>query len=180
MNTWSLCLLEIFTFITQTYDGVVSYVKTTVDAIYSAHYEKGLVLSSRNTYPCLIDERWEIIEDSVEDRIFYPSSNKFYLNTPPSKMSIDIVTANLTGDCVEADMSLFLYEVSWAAGSPPPTLYELVILYLYKEKIYVPYYILDTYTLTVLTSDAEELNIKLSSTFAKEPFISWSDDLKID
>jgi hypothetical protein len=180
MNTWSLYLLEIFTFVTQTYDVVVSYVKTTVDGIYDAHTEKGLIISSLNTYPCLINKTWEIVESPVRSRIFYPLTNKFYSKIPASKVSVDIVTANLVGDSFNKDMSLFLYEVSWALGSNPPTLYELVILYLYKEKIYIPYDILDTYTLDVLTSDAEEISIELSSNLAKEPFFGWGDDLKID
>jgi len=194
MNTSVEVFLRLFTFFSKLYDTVSEYMYITKQGIYDAHTPSKWIFSTANTYPCFVNDSWNLY--SLTPRVYYPATNKFYVTDANSKITLDIVTANITGP-IEHDMSSFLYKVSWSSEYYPPSLYEIVLVYLATEKIYVSYDVLDTCTLTVLTSDAEEITINLGSYHAKKPFRKWdmltissnsstsstntsSNDLKID
>jgi hypothetical protein len=94
------------------------------------------------------------------------------------KITIDIVTAELTTPSITYDLSSFFYSVKWYSSAP--SLYELVLLYLLHNKICLSTDMLNSYTLTLLTSDAEEHSIDMNSPLAKQSFRGFTEGLKVD
>lgn len=174
--------INLFTYFSKTYDYLYDILNTTKQGIYDAHTPGKWIFTTANTYPCFANDSWNVYETP---RVYYPATNKFYTHSS-SKITLDIVIANISGP-IEHDISSFLYKTSWSSDHPP-SLYELVLVYLATEKIFVPYELLDTCTLSVVTSDADIIDIKLGSCKAKRPFRTWDilgegatgDDLKID
>lgn len=145
-------------------------------AVYDAYCPKKWVFTSRNAYPVLLNTNWTI--DSSIDLLYCPATYTF-LDSVSESHSLDIVTAEIeTANKNIFDMSSFLYSIRWHGVAP--SLYELVILFFLHEKICLSTDLIDTYKLTVLTSDAEEHVIPLGSAIAKKPFHGWSTELKVD
>lgn len=94
------------------------------------------------------------------------------------KMTLDVVTAELKTPSTTYDLSSFFYSVKWYTTAP--SLYELVLLYLLHEKICLSTDMLNSYTLNILTSDAEECVIDLDSPLAKQSFRGFTEGLKVD
>jgi len=167
-----------FLYISKVYDAASKVYETTKEAILNARAEVYWVISSPNTYPSVVNDLWYIEGD--ENRIFYPTTHKFY-KTSDAKASLDIVIATVNGKTLSHNLSSFLYKVSWLESNPP-SLYELVLLSLMSDKMYIPHSVLADCSLAILTSEADELIIPLNSELAKKPFRGWAaeDDLKID
>lgn len=112
-----------------------------------------------------------------------PATHTFGQGTG-DKTTLDIVTAELKTPSITYDMSSFLYSVKWYLAAPAPSLYELVLLFLLHEKVCLSADMLSSYTITVLTSDAEEHAIELNSPIAKQSFRGFTkgttEGLKVD
>ena len=156
------------------------------ESISDAYREKSWVFASRNSYPVITSSQWyvsaiwaELLLSKSRPLIYYPATQSFYHTGASDKRTLDIVTAEVSSPLGKLyDMSSFLYSVTWYSN--PPSIYELVLLFFVHKKVCVLTDVLDGYTLTVLTSDAEELVIPLSSPFAKEPFNGFTEGLKVD
>ena len=179
MNFNYMCAIAL-TRLVNTYDYVCKFLETTLQGIRDAHSESTWIFSSPNTYPISVKDSWDV-NDLSSCRVYYPATHKFS-NVSDSKSYADIITIRLLGENFTHDLSAFLYLVNWPANmAVPPSVYELVLLSLMTEKIYVPYEKLDTYSLDVMTYDGSQLTIQLSSEFVKKPFRGWdTEDLKID
>jgi hypothetical protein len=174
-----MCAIAL-TNLVNTYDFLCKFLQTTLQGIQDAHSESRWIFSSPNTYPISVKHSWNVT-DLSSSRVYYPATNKFG-KVSDSKSYADIITVILSGENFTHDLSLFLYLVNWPSDTAvPPSVYELVLLSLMTEKIYVPYEKLDTYSLDVMKYDGYELTINLSSEFVKKPFRGWdTEDLKID
>lgn len=158
------------------YDYVSNIITVTLQGIYDAHTDDIFVLETANAYPLVVKDSWELHSDS--SRVFYPNTCKFY-KTGETKKYADVVTAFVTGDDFTYDLSSFLYNACWSDN--PPSLYELLLVALVKNKTYVSHETLSKCSLSVLTSDVEEFTLELTSEFARKPFRGWENcDLKID
>jgi hypothetical protein len=179
MNFNYICAI-VLSKLVNTYDYLSRFIQTTLQGIQDAHSESTWIFSSPNTYPLPVKDSWKGI-DLSSSRVYYPATHKFS-KLSDSKSYADIITVSLSGENFTHDLSAFLYLVNWPADMEvPPSIYELVLLSLMAEKIYVPYEELDTYSLDIMKYDGYELTIRLSSEFVKKPFRGWdTDDLKID
>jgi len=145
------------------------------EAIYDAYQPKVWAFTTRNAYPTIVNSGWSI--DSSIDT--YSPDTYSFAESQSDSQSIDIVTAQIeTANKTTFDMSSFLYSVRWY--DIPPSLYELVILYFLHQKICLSTDLIDTYTFTALTSEGEDITIKLDSASAKKPFRGWNTELKVD
>jgi hypothetical protein len=145
-------------------------------AVYDAYCTKTWVFTTRNVYPVLLNSTWTVDSSVV---LQYSPDTHTFLDSTPESQSLDIVTAEIeTANKNTFDMSSFLYSIRWHGVAP--SLYELVILFFLHEKICLSTDLIDTYKLTVLTSDAEERVIPLGSAIAKKPFHGWNTELKVD
>jgi len=171
-------MFTLLTKLSTTYDAISKCIKTTLQGIYDAHSEVTWIFTSPNTYPLIVNSSWNITNAL---RIYYPSTFRFY-KISNSKAYADIITVNIRLGDIEYDISTFLYATSWSSEMDvPPSLYELLLLYLMKEKTYIPYETLNCSFLNVLTCEGIPMKILLDSEFAKKPFYGWeTDDLKID
>jgi len=162
------------------------------ESISDAYREKSWVFASRNCYPVVTSSQWyvsaiwaELLLSKSKPLIYYPATQNFYHTGNLGKRSLDIVTAEVSSPLGKLyDMSSFLYSVTWYSN--PPSIYELVLLFFVHKQVCILTDVLDGYTITVLTSDAEEIVIPLSSPFAKEPFngfteyLEYLEGLKVD
>ena len=147
-----------------------------VESIYDAYRLKSWVFTTRNAYPVMLSSTWNV--DTTINLIYSPDRKAFFENEAYDKQTVDSVTAEVkTPNGTIYDMSSFLYAVKWY--NVPPSLYELVLLYFLHEKICISTATLNTYTLTLLTSDAEEVVLSLDSPSAQSPFRGFQ-GLKVD
>ena len=146
------------------------------DTICEAYTTKLWVFAARNTYPVITSSTWyisalwsDLLVTKKKPLIYSPSTSSFYQTEHCDALTLDCVTAELSSPCGKLyDMSSFFYSVKWYSN--PPSIYELVLLFLLQKKICTSMEVLDTYSLTILTSDAEEVLIPLSSRLAQLPF----------
>ena len=163
------------------------------ETICEAYSTKLWVFAARNTYPVITSSAWyvsalwsDLLVMKKKPLIYSPSTSSFYQTEQGQGLTLDCVTAELSSPCGKLyDMSSFFYSIKWYSN--PPSIYELVVLFLLQKKICTSMEVLDTYSLTILTSDAEEVHIPLSSTLAKEPFrgfpepeVPQTEGLKVD
>jgi len=160
----------------------LSYVKDAVVFFYECVYEgysaKRWIFAERNAYPVMLSSSWRAEPLMLT---YDPATFTFGQGTG-DKMSLDIVTAELKTPSITYDMSSFLYSVKWYSSAP--SLYELVLLFLLHEKVCLSAVMLESYTLIVLTSDAEEHTIELGLPLAKQSFRGFTEGttegLKVD
>ena len=146
------------------------------ETICEAYTTKLWVFAARNTYPVITSSAWyvsalwsDLLVTKKKPLIYSPSTSSFYQTEHCHALTLDCVTAELSSPCGKLyDMSSFFYSVKWYSN--PPSIYELVLLFLLQKKICTSMEVLDTYSLTILTSDAEEVLIPLSSRLAQQPF----------
>jgi hypothetical protein len=147
-----------------------------VESVCEAYRTKSWVFTTRNAYPVMLSSTWNV--DTSIQLVYLPDRKAFLENAAYDKQTVDSVTAEVkTPKGTVYDMSSFLYDIKWY--NVPPSLYELVLLYFLHEKICVSTDTLNTYTLTLLTSDAEELIVPLHSPPAQSPFRGFH-GLKVD
>jgi len=139
------------------------------DSICDIYATKTWVFTTDNAYPVVTSSSWK----TRAYRFYSPETHQF--KGDGHRTTVDSVTAELHGDKVY-DLSSFFYSVKW---STPPSLYELVLLYLMHEKICISTAIVDSYILTIMDSNGDDHTILLSSTFAKDPFYGF-EGLKVD
>lgn len=156
----------------------LAYVKDAVvyfcDCVYEGYSTKRWVFAERNTYPVMLSSSWrrEPLMMAYDPATFTVGSGL------TDKMTLDVVTAELKTPSTTYDLSSFFYSVKWYTTAP--SLYELVLLYLLHEKICLSTDMLNSYTLNILTSDAEECVIDLDSPLAKQSFRGFTEGLKVD
>jgi len=135
-----------------------------VELLQEGYREKQWVFAQRNTYPVMVSSAW-----TIESQVLTYSPEKGFGQGTGDKSTLDVVTAELTTPSGKSyDLSTFFYSVKWY--STAPSLYELVLLYFLHEKICLSTDMIDSFTLTVLTSDAEEHEIPLEGALAKASF----------
>jgi hypothetical protein len=147
-----------------------------VDLLREGYREKHWVFTQRNTYPVMVSSAWTI-ESQV---LTYSPETGFGQGTAQDKNTLeDVVTAELTTPSGKSyDLSTFFYSVKWYSAAP--SLYELVLVYFLHEKICLSTDMIDSFTLTVMTSDAEEHDIPLEGALAKASFRGFTAGLKVD
>jgi hypothetical protein len=119
----------------------------------------------------MVSSAWKI--DPTATLVYSPATFAFFELGISDKFTLDIVTAELHTPSGVHDLSSFFYSVKWYATGP--SLYELVLLYLMHERVCVTSSVINTYSLTVLTSDAEEHTIELNSPLAKQTFRGFTE-----
>ena len=160
----------------------LGYVKDAVvffcECVYEGYTEKRWVFAERNTYPVILSSSWR----TEPLMLTYDPARFTFGQGTGDKMSLDIVTAELKTPSITYDMSSFLYSVKWyaSASASAPSLYEIVLLFLLHEKVCLSADMLSSYTLNVLTSDADEHVIELNSPLAKQSFRAFTEGLKVD
>ena len=158
----------------------LGYVKDAVvffcECIYEGYAKKRWVFTQRNAYPSIVSSTWrtDALIPSYDPATFTVGEGT------GDKIMVDVVTAELNTPSITYDLSSFFYSVKWylTTPSPAPSLYELVLLYLLHEKICVSTNTIDSYTLTVLTSDADEHVIEMNSPLAKQSFRGFTEGVK--
>lgn len=156
----------------------LGYVKDAVlffcECVYEGYTEKRWIFTERNTYPVMLSSSWR----TEPLMLTYDPATHTFGQGICDKTTLDIVTAELKTPSITYDMSSFLYSVKWYLAAP--SLYELVLLFLLHEKVCLSADMVSSYTLTVLTSDAEEHAIELNSPLAKQSFRGFTEGLKVD
>ena len=149
--------------------GIQSAALYFLETVYEGYREKRWVFAERNAYPVMLSSIWR----TEPLMITYDPATFTFGQGIADKQSLDIVTAELKTPSTTYDLSSFLYSVKWYLAAP--SLYELVLLYLLHEKTCLSTDMLDSYTLHVLTSDAEEVVIDLHSPLAKQSFRGFTE-----
>jgi len=162
----------------------LAYVKDAVlffcDCVYEGYTTKRWIFAERNTYPVILSSSWR----SEPLMLTYDPATFTFGQGVADKETLDFVTAELKTPSMTYDLSSFFYSVKWYSSAPAPSLYELVLLFLLHEKTCLSIDMLNSYTLHILTSDAEEVVIELGSPLAKQPFGGFTEvsteGLKVD
>lgn len=148
-------------------DGVV-FINTSIKGAIGAHYPDIWVFLDRNSIPWVVKNE---VEASMK---YYPSINSFVFtgNEVNGKMD-DVVIAELKkDDTLILDMTTFFHSVKWMHGRP--SLYEVVITGCLSNNIFKCKDNIETYTLEVMTAEADTLKIKLSNDNMRVPFTGWN------
>jgi hypothetical protein len=145
------------------------------EVVCEGYRKKHWVFSQRNTYPLIVSSSW-----TIESQVLTYSPETYTFNHGTGdKITLDVVTAEITTPSGKLyDLSTFFYSVKWYSRAP--SLYELVLLYFLHEKICLTNDMIDSFTLTVMTSDAEEHEIPLEGALAKDSFRGFTAGLKVD
>ena len=150
--------------------SIQSSVSYLVETVYEGYREKRWIFPQRNAYPVMTSSSWT----NGDMLTYYPATYTF-APAESDKISLDIVTAELTTPSGVYDLSSFFYSVKWHMSAP--SLYELVLLFLLHEKLCLSTSTLDSSVLTILTSDAEEYAIVMNSVVAKQTFRGFTEGL---
>ena len=148
-------------------DGSV-FINTSIKGALSAHYPDIWVFLDRNTIPWVVKNE---VEASMK---YYPSNNCFIFtgNDVDGKMD-DVVIAELKkDDILILDMTSFFHSVKWMYGSP--SLYEVVLTGCLSSGILKARDNIQSYTLEVMTAEADTLQINLSDNKTKVAFTGWN------
>jgi hypothetical protein len=143
------------------------------ETVCDAYRPKSWIFTTRNEYPVMVSSAWTI--DPTATLVYSPNNFAFFELGISDKFTLDIVTAELKTPSGVHDLSSFFYSVKWYATGP--SLYELVLLYLMHERICVTTSIVNSFSLTVLTSDAEEHTIEMNSALARQSFRGFTEGL---
>ena len=160
--------LRLVNFLTNTYETLYSKGQR----VYSSLLDKETsiwVFTHRNACP------WRTTTIPTNILYFHPEKKSFSLKTrrPTTKKRMDdLVTAEIfdSNNILVADVSEFFQSISLEAT---PSLYEIVLVSFLCNNILLTQDELETYTLRVMTTDIDTLDISLNSTKAKEDFVSW-------
>ena len=153
--------------------GIQSSVAYLYETVCEAYRPKSWIFTTRNEYPVMVSSAWKI--DPTATLVYSPATFAFFELGISDTFTLDIVTAELRTPSGTHDLSSFFYSVKWYATGP--SLYELVLLYLMHERACVTTSRVNTYSLTVLTSDAEEHTVEMNSALAKQTFRGFTDGL---
>jgi hypothetical protein len=168
-----MSLLSYGVYLINTLYSIQSNVSYLVETVYEGYREKRWVFAQRNAYPIMTSSSWT----NSDILSYYPATYTF-APAASDKISLDIVTAELNTPFGAYDLSSFFYSVKWHMNAP--SLYELVLLFLLHEKLCLSTSTLDSSSITVLTSDAEEYVIEMNSVVAKQTFRGFTEGLKVD
>jgi hypothetical protein len=180
-----MSLLSYGVYLINTLYSIQSNVSYLVETVYEGYREKRWIFPQRNAYPVMTSSSWNnrdadgngcLALYSVQGEMltYYPATYTF-APSDSDKISLDIVTAELTTPFGVYDLSSFFYSVKWHLAAP--SLYELVLLFLLHEKLCLTTSTLDSSALTILTSDAEEHVIEMNSVVARQPFRGFTEGL---
>lgn len=180
-----MSLLSYGVYLINTLYSIQSNVSYLVETVYEGYREKRWVFAQRNAYPVMTSSSWTNSDAagngclSVQgDMLTYYPATYTFAPAASDKKSLDIVTAELNTPFGAHDLSSFFYSVKWHMNAP--SLYELVLLFLLHEKLCLSTSTLDSSSITVLTSDAEEYVIEMNSVVAKQTFRGFTEGLKVD
>ena len=183
-----MSLLSYGVYLINTLYSIQSNVSYLVETVYEGYREKRWIFPQRNAYPVMTSSSWNNRDAAIPLRngclalysvqgamlTYYPEKYTF-APSDSDKISLDIVTAELTTPFGVYDLSSFFYSVKWYLAAP--SLYELVLLFFLHEKLCLSTYTLDSSSLTILTSDAEEHVIEMNSVVARQPFRGFTEGL---
>lgn len=144
------------------------FINTSINGAVSAHYPDIWIFLDRNSIPWVVKNE---VEASMK---YYPSNNSFVFtgNEVDGKMD-DVVIAELKkDDNLILDMTAFFHSVKWMHGRP--SLYEIVITGCLSSGILKCKDNIETYTLEVMTAEADTLQINLSDNNSKVAFTGWN------
>jgi len=148
-------------------DGAV-FINTSIKGAVGAHYPDIWIFLDRNTIPWVVKNE---VESSMK---YYPSNHSFVFtgNEVDGKMD-DVVIAELKkgGDLI-LDMTSFFHSVRWMHGSP--SLYEVVLTGCLLSGVLKARDNIQSYTLEVMTAEADTLQINLSDNKTKMAFTGWN------
>ena len=163
--------LSLFNLLSEIMDYGTTVTKRSVRAIVNANTPDIWVFLNRNTTP------WVVKEYPPSHMRYYPDKKCFdglYPFTQDSSKLNDFVTAELhdsSGNLIY-NMSPFFSEISWKNG--PPSLYEMTLVTCLSNNILFSNAQLESYTVNVMTSDAEIIDIPLSNKNARDKFPGWN------
>jgi hypothetical protein len=170
-------LLSLGVYLINTSYAIKESVVFLYETICDSYTKKTWAFASRNSYPVSVSSKWGV--DASISLQYDPSTNTFHKHAMSQRNLLDIVTAEITTiNGKTFDLSSFFYSIRWF--DIEPSLYELIILYFMHENLCMSTELLDTYTLTVLTSEAEEHVIPLNSLIAKRPFTGFESESEPD
>ena len=164
-----MTLLPYFVYAVNSATRVKDAVMFFCECVYEGYSTKYWAFAERNAYPITISSSWK----REHQMLTYSPDTFIFGQGIGDKFALDVVTVELKTPSSTYDLSSFLYSVKWF--SVAPSLYELVLLYLVHEKICLSTDTLDSSSLTVLTSDAEEYVIEMNSVLAKQTFRGFTE-----
>ena len=163
-----LNMLFSINFIGTLLENGAGFINTSINGAVSAHYPDIWIFLDRNSIP------WVVKNDVDTPMKYYPSNNCFVFtgNEVDGKMD-DVVIAELKKDGnIILDMTPFFHSVKWMYGSP--SLYEVVLTGCLSSGILKARDNIETYTLEVMTAEADTLQINLSDNKTKVAFTGWN------
>jgi len=171
--------LVAFHWVTLYIEILLDLTKKTAYGILDAHRPSTWLFAERNTVPWTKKMSGEVKNYSYP-MVYYPETNSFILNAKGANGVKggfgDVVTVELVNSdrILSFDMSSFFHEVSWTGGADlAPSLYELVLVFFLTKDMVFTAESMKGFSLEVLTADAKEYKVLLSSTAALENFKSW-------
>ena len=170
-------LLIAFNWITDKWDTTCKWSVKTFRAIEHAHKDDIWIFLDANHRPYHAKYDWKGIPDN--GLVFYPESKSFLLHNriipTPSIRRFDLVSAELSSsnNTEKIDCSSLFHEVSWK-GLAAPSLVEMIHIFgIYVKGRPFTTQEINSMTLHVMDSEAEDFDIPLASESARVRFDGW-------
>jgi hypothetical protein len=152
-----------------------------IKAIKDSSIPDTLIFRKRNESPWLVKENAGHVIKGV--RLCYSVTHNNFFDFSETSMEDnkmeDIILAEVVDESGNSvcDMSRFFHSMKWTFA---PSIYECVIVNMLLSKIVLSDKYLESCSLNVMTLTNPSLTIQLSSSFAKEPFVSWDNACPVD
>jgi hypothetical protein len=152
-----------------------------IKAIKDSSIPDTLIFRKRNESPWLVKENAGHVIKGV--RLCYSVTHNNFFDFSETSMEDnkmeDIILAEVVDESGNSvcDMSRFFHSMKWTFA---PSIYECVIVNMLLSKIVLSDKYLESCSLNVMTLTNPSLTFQLSSSFAKEPFVSWENACPVD
>ena len=169
--TWGLITVH---WVTMYVEIILQFMRKSVKALSDAHIPSKWLFTERNSIPWSKKNTSETNLSSYPS-VYYPDLKKFYIHSRGGVKGgfNDVVTAELVNSdrTISYDMSSFFHEISWEGDAP--SLYEVVLVYFLSKDTVFPKDSMKGFKLEILTAEAKEVTIKISSVEGMTPFTNW-------
>jgi hypothetical protein len=163
-----LQVLSFLNFLFNLYEKILAFVSKSWSAATKAHIPDVWVFTHRNAPP------WQGKEAIPNTLSFYPEKNHFFKEATTKKSMDTLVTAEIVdaSGLLVSDATEFFHNIRWSEIAP--SVYEIVLLFFLLRDLVFPKELLSSYSLRVMTIEAETLELPLNNAKAWEAFSGWN------